>query len=102
MAPDLDHFFVGRGQQITAIKEHFARSRLNEPGQATHECGLARAAKTHENKNLALIHIKAGVVYGGDIARLLHLLWRWMAVVAAQKPLRVRPEKFPNIATAEL
>src|SRR5690606_18252216 len=56
------------GEHVLAVDGDGARGRLDEPGQAAHQGGLAGTGQAHDDEDLALADVETHVAHGGGAA----------------------------------
>lgn len=83
---------------VLALEDDLTGGGFDQPGQTSHQRGLARAGQAHDDEHLALADVEVHIAYGGGAAGTVH---EFAAGEAAQL-LRVRhlvglgPEHLPQ------
>ena len=66
VAADINEVFVGFFQKIFAVEKDLAVRGFNQPRQAAHHRGLARARQPHDDKNLTDMNVKTDICSSRD------------------------------------
>ncbi len=70
-AAQLDQLFVAHADDVLVIDQHLAGGRLDQPVQHAHHGRLARSRQAHDDEDLALDDVEAGVLHADRRAGLL-------------------------------
>ena len=73
-APQLAQPFGVRAADVLALEVDFARGGFDQPGETSHQRGLAGAGQAHDDEDLAGRHVEVHIPYGGGASRAVHEL----------------------------
>ncbi|MNT54264.1 hypothetical protein D3C72_1914110 [compost metagenome] len=101
VAADVDHAAFARRKQVLAIEEDFARCRLDQAGQATHQRRLARTGEPHDDEDLAGRDMQVDVAHRADEAGCGEVFHAGRSVGGTHGFARAATEYLPDIAADE-
>ena len=103
---DVDQLPGGLVEQVLAVEPHFAASRLDETGQASHDGGLSGAGQPHDDEDLADVDVEAHVDDGGNGAVRAHAAREPARIVGGDVPVevgrRLAAIDLPDVAAGQL